>query len=288
MIIYCNNQQLQDTFLKRSFICRKIQEIPRFWNFRLFSDHLSPRDYRVLLKCIATGQPIIFLSIESSVHGARYWRPYKFATYNISHKCLSKKNTLFYPVIAEEELSESLNCINPKQNKSSKVLFVSSNWNKINYVARMLRNDFNDLDFFGSFSRPVPSVTGDFHVDSQHLMSNYKAVIVLENSQENGYIQGNFMRAVKAGAVPIIQASEWVRTRVLAKGSYVNFDDYVLMSEAQRKSAIEKSASFYSSGGRIFSPLMREFLDFLHEANYDDFDRMIVGSQFFRDKIFDS
>ena len=82
-------------------------------------------------------------------------------------------------------------------------------------VQGKLGKKFEDLDFFGTFSKPIPNFLGHFHLDAQRLISEYKSAICIENSDEEGYIQGNFLFAILSGTVPIIKSSEFIKKNVL-------------------------------------------------------------------------
>ena len=68
-----------------SFIFKKLYEINDFWNWRIYSDHLSYLDYLKFIKNLKKDKHI-FLSVESSVHSIKYYRPYNFSEFNITHK----------------------------------------------------------------------------------------------------------------------------------------------------------------------------------------------------------
>lgn len=259
--------------------------LPRFWNFRVFTDHLGYREYANILKSVVRRHPFIFLSLEANSNGMRYRRPYRLASFCISHKRLDKTKTLYYPICVEDELSKDFS-IHYSAERSSRVLFLSSNWKKIDYVSNLLGQDFQSVDFYSIFGRPVPSKSGEWYKDALVLASQYRAAIVCDNSQEDGYIQGSFLFAAKVKTVPIFQGSEVVRRKVLRPEAYINLQDYASMSETNRARAIDKVFNHYDSGGKFYTGLMEEVVDFFRQADYRDFERVIERSQFYRDKIF--
>lgn len=286
MILYCSDLLVKKHFMTNSFICKKIKEINNIWDYRVFTDFLGRRDKLALTKSILTGAPAIFLSLESSTHGIKYWRPYNYSKFNISHKKLNPKKTLYYSVFAEEILSSYLIDIQPPPQKKSKTLFISSNLQKIRYVQSRFGDEFTNLDFFGSFSQSIPYNSGNFHQDSQRLMSEYDATIVLENSDEDGFIQGNFLRAIKSGSVPILGASRAIKKNVLNSSAYIDFEKYLTMSKSERGEEISKVSEYLSSGSPIFNPVVGDYLDFLKNGNYEDINKMIESSQYYRNMIF--
>jgi hypothetical protein len=118
-------------------------------------------------------------------------------------------------------------------------------------------------------------------------MSEYEATIVLENSEENGFIQGNFMRAIKAGSVPILGASEAIRRNVLDPKSYVNFEDYLMMTNLEKRLSISRVSDHLKKGGAIFSSVIHDYLDFIKNGDFENIDKMIQTSQWSRKIIFD-
>jgi len=286
MILYCSDLSVKKHFMTNSFICKKIKEINNMWDYRVFTDFLGRRDKLALTKSVLTGAPTIFLSLESSTHGMKYWRPYDYSKFNISHKKLNPQKTLYYSVFAEEILSSYLIDIQPPPQKKTKTLFISSNLQKIRYVQSRLGEEFDNLEFFGSFSQSIPYDSGNFHQDSQRLMSEYDATIVLENSDEDGFIQGNFLRAIKSGSVPILGASRAIQKKVLNSNAYIEFERYLTMSKSERSEEISKVSSYLLSGSPIFTSVIDDYLNFLKNGNYDDINKMIETSQHYRNMIF--
>ena len=72
MIIYGNHSKQ----LNQSFLLKKFKKV-KYWNYKLYGDHLSRRDYMSLLKSLITNKKIIYYSLESSKHSWKYLRPNK-------------------------------------------------------------------------------------------------------------------------------------------------------------------------------------------------------------------
>lgn len=291
MIFYCNHEGVKKE-INYNFILNKFKEVNSFWNYKVFSDHIGFRDRLVMLNAIRKKLPFIFYSLESSIHGLKYWRPYPLSTFNISHKNLNKKKTLWYTAFAEEYLSLLQVNIKPAEQKSSKILFISSNTNKIKEVEVKMGQEFKELDFYGIFSKNVLSTSfhaeswRNFHLDSNKIMANNEVTLALENSNEDGYIQGIWMRAIKAKSVPIIKASESVKKRVLDTRAFIEFDDFIKMTKSQREKKILKVKDFLYSDQQVLSSLILDYLSFMKEVDLSDFNKAIKKSQYFRDKVF--
>ena len=117
-------------------------------------------------------------------------------------------------------------------------------------------------------------------------MSRYEVTLALDNSDEDGYIQGNWMRAIRAKSVPIITASKAVKDRVLNNRAFIDFDDFLKMSKIQRKKEILKVKEFLYSEKQVLSNLILDYLSFMETINFTSLDRVIAKSQYFRDKVF--
>ena len=101
MIIYGSHKQE----VSNTFIVNKLNQENIYWNYKLFTDHLNTKDLLVLAKSLVYDD-VIFLSLESGIHGLKYKRPYKYSNFNISHKDL--KNCIYYNLFAEDYLNNLL------------------------------------------------------------------------------------------------------------------------------------------------------------------------------------
>ena len=70
MLIYGRQKE----YTLDSFIIKRFQACNKYWNHRLFPDHLSWKDQLILAKSILRGDQIICMSLESSIHSIRYRR----------------------------------------------------------------------------------------------------------------------------------------------------------------------------------------------------------------------
>ena len=288
MILHCAAPDIKLYYRNKSFMMKKIASENYFWNVRVFTDHISSRDWLNLARATLNSEKTIFYSLESSVHGVKYWRPYKNALLNITHKRTNNVRTFYYNLFAEEIHSEFLDDICGEQPRKSKPLLLSSNFTKIRLVNDALGEEFKDIDLYGIFGKVVRADSAkSYYHDAQTLISSYGALICVENSVEDGYIQGSFMLAFKSGAVPILKASGAIKSRVLMPNSYVCFDAYVRMSKKQRESAIQAAADYLKAGGPIFSSLTEDYLNFVENANFSNIEFITGESQKFRKLFFD-
>ena len=95
MIIYGIHQD----YSNNSFIVKKLNNLNVYWNYKMFTDHISFSDNIKMIKSLVSDK-VIFFSLESSVHSYKYWRPYSLSDFNISHK--SVKNCIYYNLFAED------------------------------------------------------------------------------------------------------------------------------------------------------------------------------------------
>ena len=267
-----------------SFIFKKLYEINDFWNWRIYSDHLSYLDYLKFIKNLKKDKHI-FLSVESSVHSIKYYRPYNFSEFNITHKKVI--NSIFYNIFVEDYLNKIFHEINVESEKINKTVLISSNLQKISYVQKLYGANFNGLTLFGGFSRPVPtnSIFG-YHRNAQSLIASYESAICIENSFEDGYIQGSFLPALLSGTVPIFHGSNSIKKNILNDGVFIDLIDYVSMSKKDRIYQLKKCKEKIIDRGRVFTTLAYEYFDFCKNMNLSNLSKTIKESQEFRRKIF--
>ena len=280
MIIYGIHQD----YYRNSFIVKKLNNLNIYWDYKMFTDHINLRDNIKMIKSLIKDN-VIFLSLESSIHSNRYWRPYKLSNFNISHK--NAKNCIYYNLLAEDFSNSFLKNEIIYEKKHNNPIFVSSNSTKINYVQKLLGNQFSDLSFYGLFGNKVSNIKNNFHLNAQHLISQHKSALCIENSEETGYIQGSFLFALKSGTVPIIKASKYVLKNILKPESYVEFNDYCLMSREEKNKEINKRSDFILSKNEAFTNLALDYLNFIKEMNLTNINSVILESQKYKKRIFE-
>ena len=186
MIIYGIHKE----YLNNSFIVKKLNNLNVYWDYKFFSDHINKVDFIKMIKSLIKDK-VIFFSLESSVHSYKYWRPYNLSDFNISHKDI--KNCIYYNLFAEDYLNGFLKKNLIFEKKYNNTVFIASNSNKIRYVQNLLGKEFSNLNFYGLFGNKVNPLKNNFHLDAQNLIGQHKSAICIENSNETGYIQGNFL-----------------------------------------------------------------------------------------------
>ena len=98
MIIY----GIHKKYYNNSFIIKKLNDLNIYWNYKLFTDHINFIDNLKMVKSLIKDK-VIFFSLESSNHNLKYWRPYEYSDFNISHKDI--KNCIYYNLFAEDYLN---------------------------------------------------------------------------------------------------------------------------------------------------------------------------------------
>jgi hypothetical protein len=279
MVIYGKYKQ----YWNDSIIVRKINEANIYWEYKLITDHLSHIDKCKTVKSLIKGS-LIFASLESGVHSFFYHRPYSLADFNISHKNIPK--CVYHTLFAEDYLQKFMGEYKLTVKEFPGTIFVCSNTSKIKYVQDTLNKKFRDIHLFGSFSKKVPIETGHFHVDSRNLISKYKSAICIENSDEIGYIQGNFLFALLSGTVPIIKASEPILKNILLPECYYRYSEFLTTSKDNADAILSSKSEYLLSGGEMFTNLAKEYLHFTSEMNFLNLSSTILESQNFKRKIF--
>ena len=274
---------MDQQYLSNSFIVKKLNNENIYWNYKLFADHLHSKDYIKLAKSLLYDKSI-FLSFESSVHSLKYKRPYGLSEFNISHKAIP--NCIYFNLFAEDYLNNFLKKELIIDKLHNDTIFIASNYSKIKYVQDALGNSFSNIKFYGLFNNRVDDAQNGFHLSAKNLIEKHKSAICIENSEETGYIQGNFLFALLSGTVPIIKASESVLKNILLPECYLRFSDYCKMSTLERNKIIDIKSEYILSGKEIFTNLAKEYLQFISGMSLVDVQRAIKESQNFRDKIF--
>ena len=283
MIIY----GIQQEYLN-SYIVNKLNKENIYWNYKLFTDHLNTKEYIKLAKSLVFDD-VIFLSLESSIHGLKYKRPYKYSNFNISHKNL--KNCIYYNIFAEEYLSNMLPKKLVKEKPNRGPVFIASNYSKIKYLQDLSGSEFSALDFYSFFASAVEvSECGEHimdHVSAYDLIAQHKSAICIENSDEIGYIQGNFQHALLSGTVPIIKASKYILKNVLLPDCYIELSEYYSMSKSQRDRTVEVKSEYILSGNETFTNLAKDYLQFIAEMDLSNVSSVAIESQRFKKSIFE-
>ena len=279
MVIYGIHKE----YLNNSFIVKKLNNLNVYWDYKFFSDHINNVDFLKMIKSLIKDK-VIFFSLESSVHSYRYWRPYSYSDFNISHKDIKK--CIYYNIFAEDYLNGFLKKRFIFEKKFENTIFIASNSNKIKYIQNLLGKEFSKLSFYGLFGNKVKLFENNFHLDAQNLIGQHKSAICVENSDETGYIQGNFLFALLSGTVPIVKASRYILKNILLPECYIEIHDYISMTELEKNININKKSNYILSGKEVFTNLAKDYLQFINEINLSNISASIKESQNFKKKIF--
>ena len=278
MLLYGKHKfELEKSFLIKKFLSNNI-----YWNYRLFSDHLSKLDYLVLAKSLIKQEKIIFYSLESTIHSYKYFRPIN-CSLRISH--LGDKS-LYFNILANEYLSGYFKTFDKVDSKIDETIFISSNYKKINDFFKLKKD--KDIKLFGLYSTSVPNETNDYYLNAQLLFSKYKSAICLENSSQNGYLQGSYIPVLLGKSVPIINTNPTILRKILNPKTYICIDDYLSLNNSQTKSLINEKLEFIRTNSvqNYFTNLFSDYLEFLVSMNVNNIDQAINNSQNFKKKIF--
>tara|TARA_E500000331_G_scaffold355996_1_gene412996 strand:+ start:1256 stop:2095 length:840 start_codon:yes stop_codon:yes gene_type:complete len=268
--------------LEKSFLIKKLLNNNRYWNYRLFSDHLSRADYLVLAKSFIKREKIIYYSLESTEHSYRYFRPIN-CSLKISH--LGKKS-LYFNLLANEYLSGYFKTLDTVDSKIDETVFISSNYRKISDFFKLKKD--KDIKLFGLYATKVPDETNDYYLNAQMLFSKYKSAICLENSAQNGYLQGSYIPVLMAKSVPIINTNPNILRNILNPKTYISIDDYLSLNNSRIKSLINEKLEFIRTNSveSYFTSLFSDYLKFLGNINTNNMEEAIRISQIFKKQIF--
>ena len=120
------------------------------------------------------------------------------------------------------------------------------------------------------------------------LFSKYKSAICLENSSQNGYLQGSYIPVLLGKSVPIINTNPTILRKILSPKTYICVDDYLSLNNSQTKSLINEKLEFIMTNSvqNYFTNLFSDYLEFLVSMNVNNIDQAINNSQNFKKKIF--
>ena len=287
MLIYGRQKE----YTLDSFIIKRFQACNKYWNHRLFPDHLSWKDQLILAKSIFRGDQIICMSLESSIHSIRYRRIRSFE-FQISYKSYK---SFYYNILVNEYLSGWFTKIPQKNQIKEKIAFVVSNYNKLNELMKQKSINKDLIDLYGVYGSIVPKFEETDKKDNrpfwskevQELYSKYIASICIENSLEVGYLQGSYIPALLSGSVPIVKAGESIK-KVLKQDCYVEFSEYLNLSQEDLIAIIKEKYSYINSRNieDCFTKLFRDYLDFLKNIDLFNINYAIDKSQEFRKEFF--
>ena len=287
MLIYGKQRE----YTLNNFIVKRLMSNKLYWKHRLFPDHLSIKDYLTLSKSIYKKDAIIYMSLESSENSFRYYRP-SYCDFSISHR---SEVSFFYNLLAGEFLGGFFKNVSPNLNKNNRIAFISSNYKKIDTFFKKQTANYHLIDFYGLYGKSLPIYnikdSSDkrplWKKETQQLYSSYSACICIENSYQEGYLQGSYVPALMSGCVPIIDAEPYSLSNILRSECYIKFSDYLTLPTVQLIKLI-KSKTDYIKGKSIeycFTNLFNDYLSFLKQVDLDDIQSAINTSQYYRKGI---
>ena len=280
MIIYGKHQSQ----LNKSFLIRKFKSSTKYWDYKLYSDHLSKKDYFSLIKSLSSNKKIIYFSLESNQHSWKYLRPNK-CDFRISHL---GKNSLYYNLLVNELLSDYFTELKENYSKDNSILFISSNFNKISKLFKYKSKIKSKVKLFGLFGEEVPQKTDNFYLNAQLLYSKYKSAICLENSEEFGYMQGSYVPVLMSKTVPIIINNIGLIKKILKPECFIPLDNHFKLDDIEFKNLIEEKLDFIFSNdiNNCFTSIFQDYISFIKDFDVNDLDNAIATSQGFKRRFF--
>ena len=292
---------VHDIFFENNnfYLINRLKENKYLINYHYYGDHLSKRDRLSLIKRLYDGSDVIFFSGEAQEHSWKYIRPSWLAKAYFTH--IKTKKSIYFNLFLQEALDIEYfyqsNFPRPSK-KNGKTVLIASNTAKINQFKNNFKDIFTEVDLYGTFSKNVPS--NNFHqndsgsnvknymYDSQHLSSQYTSAICIDNSFENGYLQGTPMMHLHAGTVPIYHGPEYCKN-FIKEDYFIDLKTYAKLKVKQRSDMVMKvSEKIDIAQGNFLTTLTLEYLDFLKKSlssDLIDFNDMIQQSSSFRQRF---
>lgn len=278
------------------FIIEHFRNKSYFWNYKFFFEILSIKQYLILIKSlIIRSTKIAFVQLEGLGHHWYYRRPNYLADINFSF-CKGKKNIYWTQLFDDVACNRSVDKVNNYKTKSTsklipKVCFVSSNYPKIANLQKNYPDFYKELDIYGEFHKPIGNkldLTPLRHINSMQITSKYMAALFIENNEEEGYAQGSALWALECKTPPILKAQYSIKNYIRPE-FYINFYDYIKMTNQQRLAAISKVQEYLFLGETYLTNLSLDYINFFKESfsdNYEpDLKKIILKSQSFRSKF---
>ena len=281
------------------YLIDRLKENKYLINCHYYGDHLLKRDWLSIMKRLYDGSDVILFSGEAQEHNWKYLRPSWIAKAYFTH--IKTKRSIYFNFFLQDalDIDTGYQCNFPRpMKKNGRTLLIASNTAKINKFKNNYKDIFAETDLYGTFSQNVPN--NNFHhndsvsnlknyiYDSQYLSSQYTAAICIDNSFENGYLQGTPMMHMHAGTVPIYHGPAYCKN-FINEEYIIELEKYAKMNIKQRSDAIKKvSEKIESAEGIFFTNLVIDYLDFLKStlsAEKIDFKYMISQSNDYRNKF---
>jgi hypothetical protein len=297
MIIYSKILNLHSDL----FLIKHLRKNKWIWDYKFFFDHLTIRNILVLIKslCIRSNK-VVFVHFEAVSNHLQYRRPDSLADIIFGYS--NGKNTIYWNLFLDEAAKNNNFESSFKNKKTSdliqKVCFVSSNTDKIQNIKKNYPDLYMEMDIYGNFHMPI---NGDENIhpiknnkmwsrsyNSLFTTSRYIASLGIYNNLEEGYVQESIFWSLRALTPPILKIHKYFKNFTRPE-FYIDFDDYINMSQQERLTAIKKIQERLDLGEDYLTNLTRDYIEFFKksfsENNEPDLKKIILESKSFRSKF---
>jgi len=295
LIIY---SKIFNSYSSDFFLIKYLRQNKWLWDYKFFFDHLSNRDYIVLLKNLLTrSNKIVFVKLEGQSQSWRYFRPINFAEviFGFSNKKKHIYWTVFFDEVASGPIYDQRYMNKSTSNLIPEVVFISGNVTKIAFIQKNYPELYKKLSIFGEFHKPIDEKKYEIDYNSNSRQynslattSNHIASLNIENNQEEGYAQCSALWALRAMTPPILK-SQPARKNFIRPEFYIDFYDYLKMTEKQRLTAISKVQERLLTGENYLTNLTKDYIEFFRESfsgdQEPDFKTIAEKSQYYRSKF---
>lgn len=278
------------------YLIKHIRKNKWFWRHKFFFEHLSKIQYLKLIKSlIIRSHPIVFVQLEGIGHHWYYKRPTHLADIVFGYRA-GQKHIYWNQFLDDVACGRHIDKSNDYKKKTisnliPEVCFVSSNTNKINALQKNYPELYKNLDIYGEFHAPIGNnlnLTESRHVNALLTTSKYIASLCIENYEEEGYAQGSALWSLSSMTPPILKASPIIKNFIRSE-FYINFDEYIKMSNKEKIISINKLQEFILTNDNYLTNLTKDYINFFSEAfsdnNEPDLKKIIHQSQSFRKKF---
>jgi len=274
-----------------------------FWDYKFFFDQLSKRDILVLVKSlIFRNKKVVFVNFEGVSHSLFYKKPFTLADFVFGYQ-KGKKN--IYWNIFFDEVAKNNHVDQKFKNKSinnliNKTCFVSCNTTKIKFIQTKYPELYKELDIYGNYHMPIEKTANQFDgliksgnildrsYNSLSVTSRYMASLCAENNFEEGYAQCSALWSLRA-LTPVILITQKCRKNFIRPEFYIDFHDYLRMTQVQKLNAINKVQERLCSGESYLTNLTKDYIEFFNDSfssNIEpDIKKIIHQSKVFREKF---
>ncbi len=290
MILYST---VLNTYSKH-FLIQHLRKNKWFWDHKFFFEHLSKKHYLILAKSLLIrSNKVVFVQMEGVIHHWYYYRPTYLADIVFGYR-EGPKNIYWNHLFDDYASGRTFDPTYKSKSTSdliSKVCLISSNTNKIRSIKNNYPDIYKDLDIYGELHKPIDkerNLNPNRSETSLSTLARYMASLCIENNEDEGYAQGSAMWSLAAMTPPILKASPTIKN-FLRKEFYINFFDYIKMTNQERLSAIKRVQERLLSGDSYLTNLTKDYIQFFSESfesdEEPDLKKITLQSQSFRRKF---